>query len=521
MNVGTLLTKTARTFPERLAIACGDYELTYRQANQRVNQLANALKGLGIEKGSNVAILLHNCPEFLETLFACFKAGFGTVPINFRLHPKEASFIIGNSEAAAVVLGDDFRDSLYALKTELPGVRHFICVSEPLEGMVSYESLLRNQPTAFTDVEVERGDLAWLFYTSGTTGSPKGAMLTHHNLLAMTMNFFADMSPLGPEDVILHAAPLSHGSGLYSLPNVAKGAANVILKSKSFEPKLVFETIQRRKVTNMFMAPAMIKRLITSPEIDHYDLRSLTCIHYGGAPIYVEDLKAAVRKLGQIFVQLFGQGESPMTISYLCREEHLQEGTEEQLKRLTSAGIPRTDLEVQVFDEYDQGLPPGKMGEIVVRGEVVMKGYWRNPKATAETLRGGWLHTGDLGVMDEKGYVYILDRAKDMIISGGENIYSREIEDVILLHPAVHEVAVIGVPDETWGEAVKAIVSLKKGQNATEEEIIHFCKGHLASYKKPKSVEFIDEIPKNPYGKVLKKELREEYWEGEARRVRG
>ena len=234
----------------------------------------------------------------------------------------------------------------------------------------------------------------------------------------------------------------------------------------------------------------------------------------------MEDLKAAVRKLGQIFVQLFGQGESPMTISYLCREEHLLEGTEEQMKRLTSAGIPRTDLEVKIFDENDQELPPGKMGEIVVRGEVVMKGYWRNPKATAETLRGGWLHTGDLGIMDEKGYVYILDRAKDMIISGGENIYSREIEDVILLHPAVHEVAVIGVPDETWGEAVKAIVSLKKGQNATEEEIIHFCKGHLASYKKPKSVEFIDEIPKNPYGKVLKRELREKYWIGEARRVR-
>jgi len=191
------------------------------------------------------------------------------------------------------------------------------------------------------------------------------------------------------------------------------------------------------------------------------------------------------------------------------------------MKRLTSAGIPRTDVEVQVFDDGDHELPPGEMGEIVVRGEVVMKGYWKNSKATAETLRSGWLHTGDLGVMDENGYVYILDRAKDMIISGGENIYSREIEDVILLHPAVHEVAVIGVPDETWGEAVKAIVSLKKGQNATEEEIIRFCKGHLASYKKPKSVEFIDEIPKNPYGKVLKKELREKYWEGEARRVRG
>jgi len=520
MNVGTLFTKSARIFPERLAIAYGDYELTYQRANIRINQLANALRNLGIQKGSNVAILLHNCPEFIETLFACFKAGIGTVPINFRLHPKECAFIIDNSEAVAVVLGEDFRDSLYALKNEMTKVKHYICITKPLEGMVSYEQLLLGQSAGFTDERVERDDLAWLFYTSGTTGRPKGAMLTHHVLMMMTMNFFADMCPLGPEDVVLHAAPLSHGSGLYGIPNVAKGAANIILKSKSFEPKIVFETIQRRKVTNMFVAPAMIKRLITSPEIDQYDLRSIKCINYGGAPIYEEDLKAAVRKLGQVFVQLFGQAESPMTISYLRSEEHLLEGTEEQMRRLTSAGIPRTDLEVKIFDLNDQELPPGEMGEIVVRGEVVMKGYWRNPEATAETLRGGWLHTGDLGIMDERGYVYILDRAKDMIISGGENIYSREIEDIILKHPAVYEVAVIGVPDEKWGESIKAIVSLKEGQKATGEEIIDFCKQHLASYKKPKSVDFIDAIPKNPYGKVLKRDLREKYWAGEARRVR-
>jgi acyl-CoA synthetase (AMP-forming)/AMP-acid ligase II len=345
-------------------------------------------------------------------------------------------------------------------------------------------------------------------------------MLTHHVLMMMTMNFYADMSPLGSEDVILHAAPLSHGSGLYGIPNVAKGAANVILHTKSFEPKAVFETIQRRRVTNMFVAPAMIKRLVSSPEIGRYDLSSIRCINYGGAPIYEEDLKEAVRKMGLVFVQLFGQAESPMTITYLRKEEHLLEGTEEQMKRLTSAGIPRTDVEVKIFDPKDRELPPGEMGEIVVRGEVVMKGYWRNPEATAETMRGGWLHTGDLGIMDERGYVYILDRAKDMIISGGENIYSREIEDIIIKHPSVYEVAVIGVPDEKWGEAVKAIVSLREGKKATEEEIIIFCKEHLASYKKPKSVEFIDAIPKNPYGKVLKRELREKYWTGESRRVR-
>ena len=520
MNIGTLFTKTARTFPERLAIAYGDKEWTYYQANERINRLANALRKLGIAKGANVAILLHNCPEVLETLFACFKAGVGTVPINFRLHPKECSFIIDNSEAVAVILGDDFRDSIYALKGEMPWVKHYICITDPLEGMLPYESLLKDQSPTFTDEVLERDHLAWLFYTSGTTGRPKGAMLTHHNLMMMTMNFFADICPLGPEDVVLHAAPLSHGSGLYCLPNVAKGAANVILRTKIFDPPVVLETIQRRRVTNIFMAPAMIKRLIIHPEIDRYDLTSIRCINYGGAPILVEDLKDAVRKLGQVFVQLFGQAEAPMTISYLRKEEHLLEGTKEQMKRLTSAGIPRTDLEVRIVDDQDRDLPPGKMGEIVVRGEVVMKGYWKNPGATAETLRGGWLHTGDLGVVDEKGYVYILDRAKDMIISGGENIYSREIEDIIIQHPAVLEVAVIGVPDEKWGEAVKAIVSLRGGKKATEAEIINFCKQYLASYKKPKSVEFIDAIPKNAYGKVLKRELREKYWAGETRRVR-
>lgn len=520
MNVGTLLTKSARTYPERLAIAYGDYELTYKQLNERVNRLANAFRALGIENGQNVAILMQNCPEFIEGLYACFKAGIGAVPINFRLHPEECAFIIDNSESVAIILSDDFRDSLHALRDRMPRVKHYICVTEPLPGMLHYETLIAGQSNEFIDVYVERDHLAWLFYTSGTTGRPKGAMLTHHNLMTMTMNFFADISPLGPEDAVLHAAPLSHGSGLYSLPNVAKGAANIILKAKTFDPKAVFETIQNRKVTNMFLAPAMIKRLIISPEIDNYDLSSLRCINYGGAPIYVEDLKAAVRKLGQVFVQLFGQAESPMTITYLRKEEHLLEGTEEQMRRLTSAGIPRTDVEVKIVDEDDNDLPPEQMGEIVVRGEVVMKGYWRNPEATAEALRGGWLHTGDLGIMDDKGYVYILDRAKDMIISGGENIYSREIEDVILKHPAILEVAVIGVPDETWGEAIKALVVLKEGGAATAEDIINFCKDHLASYKKPKSVEFLESIPKNAYGKVLKRELREKYWVGEARRVR-
>lgn len=519
MNIGNLLSKTAKIFPDQMAIVHGDYEINYREANERVNQLANAFSALGLRKGDNLAILLHNCPEFIETLFACFKAGITTVPINFRLHPEECRFIIDNSESAAVVLGADFRDDLYILKDGMPKVKHFICVDESIPGMEDYENLVESQPVIFEAEEVENHHVAWIFYTSGTTGMPKGAMLTHHNILTMTMNFFADVCPLGPEDAVLHAAPLSHGSGLYAIPNVAKAAANVILETRSFEPEAVFKTIERRKITNMFAAPTMIKRLITHSDIKQYDLSSLKCINYGGGPIHVQDLKDMVKVMGQVFVQIFGQAESPMTISYLRKEEHLTDGNELQLKRLASAGIPRTDVEVRVVDENDIELPNGTLGEIVVRGEVVMKGYWKNAQATKDTIRKGWLRTGDLGVMDEYGYIYIMDRSKDMIISGGENVYSREIEDVIIKHPSVFEVAVIGVPDDTWGEAIKAIVALKEGQSASEEEIISFCKKYLASYKKPKSVDFVDELPKSAYGKILKREIRDKYWAQKKRKV--
>ena len=520
MNVGKLFTKSARTFPERLAICYGDQEWTYAEANERINRLANGFRSLGLEKGDHVSILQFNCPQTIETLFACFKAGLCAVPINFRLHPKEYGYIIDQSDSAAVVLGEDFRDPLCSIRQELSKVKHYICLSNPPVDMLDYEALIKNNSPKFDDVEVDRNDLAWLFYTSGTTGKPKGAMLTHGNLLAMAMNFYADMCPLGPDDAILHAAPLSHGSGLYSIPNVGKAANNVILETRSFDPKLVCETIQRRKITNMFAAPTMVKMLVTYPEIDKYNLSSLKCLDYGGGPMYVEDLKEAMRKLPNCLVQLYGQAEAPMTISYLRKEEHVLEGTKEQMARLKSAGIPRTDVEVKIFDENDNEVPRGVMGEAVVRGDVVMLGYWKNPEATEETLRHGWLHTGDLGTMDDRDYIYLLDRSKDMVISGGENVYTREVEEVILRHPAVYEVAVIGVPDEKWGEAIKAIVSVRPGMKVSEKEIIDFCKQNLAGYKKPKSVEFIAEMPKNAYGKIVKKDLREKYWKGQERRIR-
>ena len=508
MNIAKLLTKAARIFPRKPALVHGSKKLTFARFNERANRLANALLGLGVRPGDNVAVLQYNYPETLETIFACFKAGCGAVPINFRLHPKEYAFIINHSQARAVVLSPEFNEGVMDTRRDIPEVEHLITLAGAAGELRDYEELLAAGSSDREDALVDPEQLAWLFYTSGTTGHPKGAMLTHRNLLSMTMNFFADMSPLGPEDAVLHGAPLSHGSGMYALPNIAKGALNVILESKTFDPELVFRTIERQGITNMFAAPTMVKRLAESPAANKYDHGRLRCLNYGGAPMYVEDLKQAMRVLGPCLVQLYGQGEAPMTITYLPKRDHQPEGTEEQMRRLASAGIPRTDVEVAVADQDDRPLPQGQSGEIITRSEVVMKGYWRNPRATAEALRNGWLHTGDVGYFDEDGYLFIMDRSKDMIISGGENIYPREVEEVLLRHPAVCEAAVIGVPDPEWGEALKAVVVLSPGRTVTGEELIAFCRNHIASYKKPRSVDFVEELPKNNYGKVLKRELR-------------
>ena len=520
MNVGTLLTKSARTFPENLAIAHGFKKLTYAQFNLRANRLANALYKLGIKQGENIALLQYNYPEMLESMFACFKAGCSAVPINFRLHPNEFSFIIDHSDAKAVIVSPEFNEAIISIRERIPNARHLITLSGAEGELLDYEKMLMAESDQFTDAEVQPDNLAWLFYTSGTTGMPKGAMLTHRNLLAMTMNFYADICPgFGPDDVILHAAPLSHGSGLYALPNIAKGAANIILESKSFDPELVYKTIQNYRVTNMFAAPTMIKLMVDSPAMGKYDHSSMKALNYGGAPMLVENLKEAMAKLGPCLVQLFGQAESPMTITYLPHRDHVLEGASEQMKRLASTGFQRTDVEVKIFDSKDKELPSGEMGEIVTRSDLVMKGYWRNPEATADTIKNGWLHTGDMGYMDESGYLFIMDRSKDMIISGGENVYPREIEEVLVQHPAVREVAVIGIPDPKWGEAIKAVVSIVQGKSVTEEELISFCKENIASFKKPKSLDFMDELPKNNYGKILKRELRAKYWEDKDRKV--
>lgn len=520
MNLSMLLTKTARLYPDKVAFIEGGKKLSYSQFNTRCNKLANALLSFGLAKGEQVAILQYNRSETFESIFACFKAGLGAVPINFRLHPNEFAYIIDHSQSKAVIVSPEFNEPILSVRDRLSGVRHILSFSGGRGELLDYERVLENSLETFTDADVEPDDLAWLFYTSGTTGEPKGASLTHRNLMAMTMNFYADICPgFGASDVILHAAPISHGSGLYGLPNIGKGATNVILDKKSFDAEGVFQAIEKYRVTNMFVAPTMIKMMIDHPAIDHYDYSSMRSLIYGGAPILVEDLKKAMKKLGHCLIQLYGQGESPMTITYLPHADHVLDGDQAHVNRLASAGFARTDVEVKIFDEEDNELPPGEVGEIVTRSDAAMKGYWRNPKATSESLRNGWLHTGDVGYLDDHGYLFIMDRSKDMIISGGENIYPREIEEVLIRHPAVREVAVVGIPDEKWGEAIKAVVALSPGSEASEEDLIAFCKENIASYKKPKSIDFVAELPKNNYGKILKREIRDRYWKDKARRV--
>lgn len=519
MHVGHFLTRAALRYPDRPAWLQADLTITFREAEARVNRLAHALLALGGQPGDRVAMLLPNCYQGLETLLAPMKAGMAVVPMNIRLHPSEHEYMLNDSGAFALIYGEEFREHLAQIRGNLTSIKHFICVGRGSQGDLAYDQILHGQRETPLDPTIEPDNLAWLFYTSGTTGHPKGAMLTHRNLLTMAEQFLLCINPALPDDVLLHAAPITHGSGCSIFHHIAVGAASAFPATRAFDPPKIFEAIQRYRATTLFLVPTMINVLLASPDKAKYDLSSLHTIFYGGAPMYVEQLLEAVRAFGPIFVQLFGQGEAPMACTSLPKKEHLAGEDPVKLARLASAGRETTGVRVRIVDDEERDVPAGQMGEIVVRGDLVMKGYWRKPEATADTLRGGWLHTGDIGYLDSDGYLYITDRKKDMIISGGSNIYPREIEEVICRHPAVFEVAVIGIPHEKWGETVKALVVPREGMRATEAEIIEHCKRHMASYKKPQSVEFLPTLPKNAYGKVLKRELRDRYWAGRQRKV--
>ena len=497
MNLAHFLARSARIFPGRPAVASGERVLAdHGSLGRRCAAMASALRAtLRLEPGDRVGLLMANSPEYVEILWAAWWAGLAVVPVNAKLHPKEAEYILDHSGARVCFVSPDLAGSVSG------------CERIIVAGSGEYRRLHAgdDQPAV---ADVAPDDLAWLFYTSGTTGRPKGVMITHHNLLAMTLCYFADVDGIGADDCIIHAAPMSHGSGLYALPHVLRGAKQVIPASGGFDAAEIFALAQAHPGVAMFAAPTMVKRLVDHARTANPPLDGIKTIVYGGGPMYLADIQDALAVMGQRFVQIYGQGESPMTITALGRDHFADEAHPRHLERLASVGVAQSGIEVRIADENDRAVPAGTPGEVLVRGDAVMKGYWRNPEATAATLRGGWLHTGDVGALDADGFLTLMDRSKDLIISGGSNIYPREVEETLLRHPDVHEVSVVGRPHPEWGEEVVAFVVRRAGASVDAEALDRVCLDQIARFKRPRVYRFVDSLPKNNYGKVLKTDLR-------------
>ncbi len=495
MNLALWLERAGLGHPALPAAASGTRVVaTYGQLAGRAARLAGALRDrLKLKPGERVAIVAKNSHHYIELLFGIWHAGLAAVPANAKLHGAELGFILEHSGARVCFAspGLDTEIAPHAPKS----LERIMTI-----GSADYEALLRADAIGVTPCAGD--DLAWLFYTSGTTGRPKGAMLTHRNLAWASHAYAAEVDSVAPGDAILHAAPMSHGSGVYIMQHVARLGVQVTPESGGFEPEEIFALFNAWPRVSMFAAPTMIKRLVESPaDCNAGNIRTLI---WGGAPMYVEDALAALDRFGPRLAQIYGQGEAPMTITALSKEDIAARDHPRWRERLGSAGKPYQCVEVMVADSKDRPVAPGETGEILARGDVIMAGYWRDEKASASALRNGWLHTGDVGVFDQEGYLHLKDRSKDLIISGGSNVYPREVEEVLLTHGAVREVSVIGRPDREWGEVVVAYVV---GQ-AAAAELDALCLSHIARFKRPKDYVFVDALPKNNYGKILKTELR-------------
>ena len=503
-NLASLLVDSARRFPALPAVAVGSAARhDYAALAARVTRLAGAFSAAGLTARDRVALVARNCAEYLETLFACWHAGLCAVPVNSKLHPSELAYVLENSGARWAFVDAAWDMALAGRAGETPALERVIEFASSEYDRL-FDGVPRDEPAA-----VATTDPAWLFYTSGTTGRPKGAVLSHGNLRAMSECFLADVETVAPGDAILHAAPLSHGSGLYVLPHVLRAAVNIVPDSGGFDPGEIVALFARWPNTCFFAAPTMVKRLIAHPALGGARLDHLKSIVYGGAPMYVEDCKAAFAALGPKLAQIYGQGESPMTITAMPRAMLAAAIARDDDARLGSVGVAQTGIEIRIA-ETDGAAPAGSaIGEVCVRGPTVMQGYWMNPQASAAALSGGWLHTGDVGCIDRDGFLTLKDRAKDLIISGGANIYPREIEEVLQKHPAVAEVAVVGRRHADWGEEVVACVVTRDSTALLERELDALCLQHIARFKRPKAYVFLAELPKNNTGKVLKTVLRE------------
>ncbi|HYF19725.1 MAG TPA: AMP-binding protein [Ramlibacter sp.] len=495
MNLAHTLARIARLDPDRPALLVGDrMQHTYGALADRAARLASALHARGLQPGDRVALFMRNHRAYLELLYGCWWAGLAVLPMNAKLHLREAQWITEHAGAACAFVTADVGTGL-----QVPGG----CIDVDT---AAYEALAAAEPMDI--VPREPDDLAWLFYTSGTTGKPKGVVITHRNLLTMALAYFADVDPIDPQDAIVYGAPMSHGAGLYALPHVIAGARHVVPASGGFDPAEQFELARSVGRLSMFAAPTIVKRLLDHAQDHGLGGDGFKTIVYGGAPMYAEDIRRALRVMGPRFVQIYGQGESPMCITALGRRHLLDTAHPRHAQRLASVGVAQAPVEVRVADADGRTLPTGEVGEVLVRGDTVMAGYWRDAEATARAVRDGWLFTGDMGSLDADGFLTLRDRSKDLIISGGSNIYPREVEEVLLLAPGVAEVSVVGAPDPEWGEVVVAFVVPQPGRAPDERTLDETCLAHIARFKRPRRYVFVDTLPKNNYGKVLKTQLR-------------
>ncbi len=503
-----------RTRPDRVALHFEGRRLTYGELDRRASRIANGLIAAGVTPQARIAVLSKNNPAFFELWFGAAKADAVLVPVNFRLAPPEIAFVVNDAEAEVLFVGADFHAAVEKVAHELKTVRLIIAIDGGHPTWPAYADWVARQSDSDPELAIDSGHCAIQMYTSGTTGHPKGARLSHANLLTLLPGAVEQFGSWHDGDVSLVCMPLFHigGSG-WALVGLYRGVENVV--TRDFDPPAILRAIEEFGVTKAFFVPAMILFLLQVPECRTTNFSSLELIAYGASPAPIELLRNALKTFGCAFAQVYGLTETTGAITYLPPEDHKAEAVE----RLKSCGKPMTGVEIRIVDAAGREVAPGEVGELICRTPQIMLGYWNLPDATRQAVRDGWFHTGDAGYMDRDGYVYIYDRVKDMVVSGGENIYPAEVESALFGHPAVADVAVIGVPDDRWGEQVKAIVVGKPGVAVTADELIAFARERIAHYKAPRSVDFVEALPRNPSGKILKRELRKPYWEGRDRQV--
>jgi acyl-CoA synthetase (AMP-forming)/AMP-acid ligase II len=514
-SIPALVERAAAWHADRVAVVDPKRSLTFREVDRRSSRLANALLSFESRPGTRVALLIGNRAEFVEADFAIAKAGKVKLPINPRLNDAEREYLIENSGADTLVFDVEFAAFVEQARERLPGLRHLVSIGGSAAGALEYETVLERASETAPNIHPDDAAASFLLYTSGTTGRPKGATSTQRSRRAATLSMLAEEIEADAGDAMVHVGAVAHGSGSKILAYFLRGARNILVPK--WDPDAFLDLVEREHATGSFMVPTMMSALAEASRHSKADWSSLRAVSYGGAPIAPAKLEEVMECLGQVFVQVYGSCEAPHPLTVLPRAEHrVPKGKE---ARLGSIGRETAQTELRLVDAEGSSVAPGERGEMWVRGAHLMSGYWANPEASAEAFEGDWYRTGDVAYRDEDGYYYVVDRARDMVISGGLNIYPAEVEACLHRHPAVLETAVIGVPDEEWGESVKAVVVLRPGVQVREDELIEHCRAHLAGYKKPRSVDFVADLPKGSTGKVLKRDLRAPYWEGRERRV--